>query len=754
MPGRAIDRLSEILIRHHRLLLVIAFALSLLSLGPAGRLSFDESIESLYAAQNVRLQDYVEGKNWFGGDEFVFVAYTDPELFTDPGQERLENLADQLEQIPGVVEGSVQSLDRTLAISRLPFFKSRYDELVEFSRGILLGKDDQTTAVVLRLADPHSAPVAREKILADIHHVASQQSIPTFVVGEPVLVHDMFRYAQEDGERMGLAASVLLILVILFFLRSLRAVILPFIIVQCSILWTKAILSESGMQLSMVSSILASLMTIIGVSTVVYMSLYYRKLRQEFDRVNAFRETVRMIGMDVLWVCLTTAAGFGVQLSSHLHPVRSFGLTMVIGSLLILVAMILVLPGGFLIGPERATLAAPRGDREVHQSLQGLTHWVLAHPWVVWSLSGLLMAISTLGLFRLQIETDFSKNFRSNSPVVRGLDFLESRLGGAGAWEVNFPAPDTLTEEHLQKVRKLAEALRAIPDEQGPALTKVVAVTDGLDLIPPIPLVASTPTAKAGYVDRIQPEFMPSLYNPAAGRMRIMLRAYERQSSEAKQKLIDQVGDLARSEFPEAKVTGLFVLLTFLIESLLHDQWTDLILGAICLITIMSIAYRSLWMGVISLVPNIVPIMLLLGGMGWLNIRVNIGTAMISSDTMGLTIHDSIFYISAFLRARRSGLAFPVALEHVQSEVRQPLLYSNIALIVGFLVLVTSHFVPLIYFGVMVSVAIAGGLAVNLLLLPLLLRIGEPVENIEQTPLDPSSAPPLAPKSADPAPSK
>ena len=533
---------------------------------------------------------------------------------------------------------------------------------------------------------------------------------------------------------MGWAASGLLILVILFFLRSLRAVILPFVIVQCAIVWTKAILSQSGMQLSMVSSILGSLVTIIGVSTVVYMSLFYRKMREDHDRVNAFRETVRTIGMDVFWVCLTTAAGFGVQLSSHLYPVRSFGLTMVIGSLLVLVAMVLVMPGGFLIGPERGELPKPRGDKQVNASLQGLAHWVLRHPWKVSLTTTVLLVLGTIGLFRLQIETDFSKNFRATSPVVKGLDFLESKLGGAGAWEVNFTAPAILTDEYLVKVRRLAEKLRTVEGDRGPALTKVLAVTDGFDLIPTIPVLSGTLGAKEFHLNRIQPEFLPSLYNPKAGRMRIMLRAYERQSSEAKQELISRVGEIARAEFPESKVTGLFVLLTFLIESLLHDQWTDLILGTVSLVTIMTIAYRNLWMGVVSLVPNVIPIVLLLGTMGWLNIRVNIGTAMISSDTMGLTIHDSIFYLSAFLRARRSGLDFQNALQHVQTEVRQPLLYSNLALIIGFLVLATSHFVPLIYFGVMVSVAIAGGLAVNLLLLPLLLQLGEQFPRVKKSP--------------------
>jgi len=725
MPPRAIDRVVEFLVKRHRLLLVIGLILTALSIGPARRLAFDESIESLYATQNIHLQDYVEGKSLFGGDEFVFVVYTDPDALTDDGFERQRKLAERLAEVKGVSTKSIQTLDRTLMIARLPFFKSKRDELIEFSRGILLGNDNQTTAVAMRLDDANKSPVSRGETLGEIKRIAAEQSLKTYVVGEPILVHDMFRYAQEDGEWMGWAASILLVLVILFFLRSLRAVILPFIIVQLAIVWTKAVLAESSMQLSMVSSILNCLVTIIGVSTVVYMSLFYREMREHHEREQAFRETIRIIGTDVFWVCLTTAAGFGVQLSSSLHPVRSFGLTMVIGSLLVLVAMVFVLPAGFLLGKENAPPPRPRGDQQVNQGLQGLSRWVLQHPWAVWITCAALMSFAGSGLSRLKIETDFSKNFRSNSPVVLGLDFLESKLGGAGIWEVNFSCPDHLSEEHLEKVRRLADKLRKIEFDGKPGLTKVVAVTDGLDLIPKIPLVSSTLTQKEARINDIQPEFLPSLYNPGRGRMRIMLRSIERQSTEDKQRLISKAGELAREEFPEAKVTGLFVLLTYLIDSLLHDQWIDLILGAISLVTIMTIAYRSIWMGVVSLVPNVIPIVLLLGGMGWLGVRVNIGTAMISSDTMGLTIHDSIFFLSAFLRARRSGQDFHQALQHVQTEVRQPLLYSNVALVVGFMVLATSHFVPLIYFGVMVSVAIAGGLAVNLLLLPSLLQFGE-----------------------------
>lgn len=720
------NRLIDRLVRYRLALLLAAIGLTCLSIYPASRVTFDQSIESLYAADNPRLLEYTESKALFGGDEFVFLAYTDPELFEDAGQARLAKLAARVAEVPGVVEGSVQSLDIYLELTKQRVFRSRRPQLLEFARGVLLGEDNQTTAVAVRLADEQKASQPRPATIAELRRIAAEQSLPTHVVGEPTLVLDMFRYAEDDGQFMGWAASVLMVIVILFFLRDFRSILLPFVIVQMTILWTKAGLWSSQIQLTMVSSILGSLVTIIGVSTVVYLSFYFQELRKRFDRENAFRQMLQVIGIDIVWVCLTTATGFAAHLSSHLHPVRSFGITMVMGSLLVLLAMALVLPAGMLLGSGRLSESKPRGSQQVNQSLHQLTAWVLAHPRWIGIVTLITLAAGVSGLWQLRLETDFTRNFRASSPVVKALNFMEERLGGAGLWEVNFPAPTELDPDHLDKVRHLTTQLKELRTGADSALTKVVSITDGLDLVPRIPILVPNDEAKLRWLNALQPDFGPSLFNPEKGRMRIMLRARERQSAEAKEQLINQVGELTRAQFPEAKVTGLYVLLTYLMESLLADQWTGLIVGALGLISIMTIAYRSLWMGLISLVPNVLPILLLLGGMGWAGVPVNIGTAMISSDTMGLTIHDSIFYLSAYHRARLAGLDFRGALSEVQTEVRRPLIYSNVALILGFLVLTTSHFVPLIYFGALVSTAIAGGLLVNLLLIPLLLQIGEP----------------------------
>ena len=128
-------------------------------------------------------------------------------------------------------------------------------------------------------------------------------------------------------------------------------------------------------------------------------------------------------------------------------------------------------------------------------------------------------------------------------------------------------------------------------------------------------------------------------------------------------------------------------------------------------------------LALIALVPNVLPILAVLGAMGWLGVRVNMGAAMIAAVSMGLSVDSSIHYITSFRRARSGGLSVAKALEEVQQSVGRAVVYSTIALIVGFLALCTSQFVPTIYFGSLVSLAMLGGLFGNLVILPLLLSM-------------------------------
>jgi len=728
-------------------LLLAVGVLAVLAWPVSQRLAFDQSIESLYAEEDPHLEDYLESKSLFGGDEFVIVAYQEDQLFEGDTHnlvpetaERIRLFAEELSAVPGVLSESVQHLESALQLNAPLTDRAKGQirgHLCEQLEGVLVGEDRRTTSVVLRIMSEQQAQAAgtpRAETIAKIREIAAGYDRSVSVVGEPVQVHDMFRYVEDDGRLLFRVSLLLLGGVIFILFRSLQWVLLPLLVVVVTIVWTEAILVLTGIRLSMVSSMLNSLVTIISIATVTHVTVFYRERRRELERVEALRQTFTALLPAIFWTCCTTAAGFGALLSSHITPVRSFGTMMSLATLLVLTVAASALPGGILIGRLSADPHDAPAENRLRWFLGGVTDSVEKRPLMLTFGALLIVTFAGLGFFRLEVETDFSKNFRANSEIVRSLSFVEDNLGGAGTWEVNFWAPHELTEEYLGQVRDLAQRLREIEQDENLELTKVVAITDGLDLIPHVPFLLNTLDKRMGMLKNLQPEFASTLYSSEGGRMRVVLRARERQPSESKMNLIAGVrettekwlAETVKPEYPEAdgvaRTTGLFVLLAFLIESLLSDQLVSFVLAAIGIGTMMTIAFRSLTIGLISLVPNLFPIVLVIGSMGWIGLPINIATAMIASVSMGLTVDSSIHYISGYRRARKRGLPVIDALRETHQGVGRALVFANVALIVGFSVLTLSHFIPLIYFGILVSVAMLGGLVGNLVLLPLLLH--------------------------------
>ena len=546
-------RFTNVLLNRRGWWLLLATVITILAAYPASKLQFEQSIESLYAKNNARLSAWRDSKRLFGGDEFVVVAYTDPELFEPDGEKltaaattRIEELSKKLQTVPGLQSDSFQHLANAL---NAPFGRSIIRKLMQ---GILIGTDEQTTAIFCRLLPVGSSPIPRAETYRLVREIADAHQPPAAVVGEPVQVHDMFRYVEEDGATLGWASAALLMVVIFVLFRSIRWMVLPLIVVQVTLIWTKGLLVLSGMQLSMVSSMLNSLVTIIGIATVMHITMRYRENRSRHEPVEALRQTMLELSVPIFWTIATTAAGFAALLTSHISPVASFGIMMTLATLLVLVACAIVLPGSILIGESRHIPGKAPAEDSLSRTLGHLTVWVEHRPLIVGLGMALLTAFCGAGLFYLKVETDFSKNFRAASPIVKSLDLFETRLGGAGTWEVNFPAPHELDADFLKEVREFAAELRGLEDQDSPGrLTKVVAITDGLDVMTFLPL-----SWRISGLERMQPDFITSLYNAEAGRMRIMLRARDAQPSETKLKLIDDVEAAARNDSPRRTPPG------------------------------------------------------------------------------------------------------------------------------------------------------------------------------------------------------
>lgn len=770
------ERWGVWLIRQKWTLLIFTAIVSLALIEPASRLKLDESIESLYDARDPSLLAYLHSKEAFGGDEFVLVAYEVKETFGDnaPSHDELREIRDfseALSQVPGVRATSTQDLWQTLrnpratGIVRVALRLAATERaLLKLARHVLIGEDGRTVCIILRLEDEEKAGVPRKVTFARIRELADAHSPQAYVAGEPVQIFDMFRYVSQDSWLLGIASSALLMMVILIFFRSIRWVVLPIIIIQLTLLWTCGLLELSNLKLSMVSSMLTSLITVITIATTMHITVLYREFREHAPREEAFHQTFVWLAVPTFWISLTTAIGFASLLTSGATPVRSFSIMMALGSMLIPLLCLLILPGGILIGNMHADPHNPVGEAFMARQMSRLTNWADRSPRKIIASTVILSILGFWGLARLTVETDFSKNFRRSSSIVQAIEFFETHLGGAGSWEIAFPVPDQLEKVPLDKVRELAAELRELQLPDGTGLTKVIALTDGLELVPRIPIgederrgrmFPGLPRFREALLrerhemlEQLQPEMEPSLYNRDLGRMRIVLRSLEQKPAEIKLKLISKVEETARKYFPEAEASGLYVLLANLISSLLGDQINSIIISTLGITVCMVLALRSFKLGLVSLIPNLLPLLFVVGGMGWAGVPINIGTAMIASVSLGLTIDSTILYLEDYQRSRKSGLAHLEAVSAANGSSGLALLIANISLIVGFSVLSLSNFLPMVYFGVLVSLAMLGGLIGNLVLLPVLIKWVNFNPPITPMPTPPSSTVPVM----DPAP--
>jgi len=428
---------------------------------------------------------------------------------------------------------------------------------------------------------------------------------------------------------------------------------------------------------------------------------------------------------------------------ARVSAVQEFGLMMGLASLVTLVAVCLLVPGLALLGTRAQSVSTGLGQSMVEGSLIQVLARVRRRPGLVCGLTLAVSLVVSSGFYFARVETDFTKNFRPGTPILEGYHFAEGQFGGAGLIEISVPTPKTLDREFLAKVAqfqdRLREIRRSVPnltdDTDRPlALAKVISLVDvwqttqnfvALRFLPPDTLVGS--------MRQVLPQFTDYWYrwdrDQSVGHLRIFARTRQQQSAEEKRALIGQIRAITDETFGESdppyRISGLFVLLSKIVDSLLDDHLATTLVAIGSIAGLMYIALRNVRLVVIGMVPNLLPIFVLLGGMAWLGISINMGVAMIAAVSIGLSVDSSLHYLWAVVyQGQESGSSDESrGVDWAQQQIGTALTYSTIALVVGFVSLTTSQFVPTIYFGGLVSAAMLGGLFGNVILLPALLAL-------------------------------
>jgi predicted RND superfamily exporter protein len=749
------DRVAVWLIANRLALAVVGLLLAILSVERSRLLQFSRSIDAMFDRSDPALVPYRRMARTFGSNEAVLAVYDDPQLFTPAGVERLRDTAARLAALPGVA--STTSLaatplgGRIIDIDASPTAR----KVVKLMEGYAVGADHRTAGIVCVLEPLEAAtadsPKARAVSRADVidRLRAAVEDLPGgTVAGEPVMLRDGFAMLTRDGNLLGTTSGILSGAVLLVCFRSLRWLIVPLAVVLLSLWSTRGILAIAGLKLTMVSTMLSAMVTVVAIATVTHLIVEHRRRRDlGLPPADALRAALATLFWPTVGAIATDVIGFGSLVASRVGPVHDFGIMTAVGAAMVLLSVALAVPFLALAGRFDADPKLAWGEAALDRGLDALVRRIVRHPLPILAVAAVVTAVAVSGMRWLAVETDFTKNFRPDSPTVASYEMVESRLGGAGVWDVLIPAPATIDGTVLAKLARLENRLReevTAPGADGvptAALTKVMSVADVLAAVSPVSLERLESTSMGNWmvaraIDLLREQF-PQLGSSLVGRdpddgstwLRVMLRARERQPAAAKRSIITQVQRIvaeeapARDGLPAGEVTGFFVLLAQLVDRLLADQWLTFAIAAAGITLLLAIAFRSPLLAAIALVPNALPIFVVLGLLGWIGEPVNMGTAMIAAVSLGLSVDSSIHYITAFRRRLAGGHACAAALDTAHQTAGRAMIFSTLALVIGFLALTTSGFMPTVSFGWLSCLTLVGGLVGNLVVLPVLLAV-------------------------------
>jgi predicted RND superfamily exporter protein len=763
-----------------------AVVLLLVALVVAGkRVSYEQSIKSFFADDDPVMAVYQQAARSFGDDNFVFVAYDDPALFTKGGMDRVAELAAALgpDRIDGVLR--VESLDAMPLLWAVDDTLLKVVQAPPLMRNFMLGaakkavrgldlrnnamtvggavrsapneealralKDratrhplfngtvvdgtGNTTAVVVRLRKTGDHDVTRTiaaiREHADKFGRTYRLGRPA-VVGPPVLLADGFASIERDGRRLAAVGMFLIFLVTLSAVRSLWWALVPIVTGWLVWLATEEILATFHLKLALSGGPLVAQIIVLTMPAASHLAIHFRDdRRRERDPRVAARTTLRAVWTPVAWCAITGAIGYGALVISDVMPVKQFGAilgtcTLVAAVLVVAISPVAMLPPFPLEVPVRFG-----SDSWVSGRMNRLTARVVRHPLPIVLGVFALVAPLSLGMGNLRFESNYINAFKPETRVVNDYNWVESRLGGIGVVEVVVPVGGSLDVAALGRFREVERAIGAVRVRGERAVHHVISLATVLDPDGRVAALGAEPAGRmlAAKLDLIaltpQAELLNGFWNKTTGEARVLVRLREQQPAPDKEAIFGQSLAAARRAFgPEAYLTGLSYLMTKTTEAVILTQWQTFAWSAAGILLMLTLALRSPAMAALAILPTLLAVGLVLGLMGWLGIKLDMATALVASVALGLSVDDTFHCLLQF-RRERSSRSFTESLFTSYSVTGPGVLLSSLAVAVGFAALRLSEFAPFSNFGTMVGIATAGSTLGNLVLLPACLALGD-----------------------------
>ncbi len=532
-----------------------------------------------------------------------------------------------------------------------------------------------------------------------------------------------------------LVSGLLVTLILFFIYRRWRGVLIAMGSIALGLLLFMGLLAATGRELNAMSALYPVLMVIVGTSDLIHlMTKYVDELRKGKDAHEALRTTIREIGLATFLTSATTAIGFVTLLTSRVEPIRDFGLNAGIGVIIAYITvMTFTLPLLTLFSQDQ--LMQTKGTVERWDAwLVKLNAWVFKNnrP-IVWGTLATTL-ICAIGISLITTNYRIIDNLPRGSAISEDFEFFEQKFTGfrpveyavfvQAGYSVN-DLPVLREIDKLESAMRAEPALRAVTSQTMLVKSVQQAMAGGSAAAYRLPEDSTAYARILPLIERMPMAASAVLVSKDGNKARITSRALDIGSDSLRQ-VTGRLAAFAKTQLDSSVIkvreTGTGLLLDknsiYVRESLLWGLG-----GAIVMIAgLMALVFMNWKLLIISLIPNLVPLIFCGALLGYLGIELEAGISIIFAVIFGIAVDDTIHFLAKYRLVRGQGHSIDESMEITFRESGKAIILTTVILFFGFLVMLFSVHPPSVTVGLLISVTLVSALIADVLLLPVLLR--------------------------------
>ncbi|WP_066223501.1 efflux RND transporter permease subunit [Formosa haliotis] len=546
--------------------------------------------------------------------------------------------------------------------------------------------------------------------------------------------------AQNIVDEIGLFVGMALLvtsLIFFFFFRSFRATFISLIVVSIGVMWTLGILGLLKYEITVLTALIPPLIIVIGIPNCIFLiNKYQQEVKSHGNKVKSLQRVITKVGNATLMTNITTASGFATFMLTESTLLKEFGVVASLSIIAIFILCLLIIPilYTFLPYPKERHLEH-LNKRWIGAFVDWMEHMVRHRRISIYITAVALIALSIIGVYQIKISGSLLEDMPQKAEFFKDIEFFEQEFDGIMPLELMI---DTQRKKGVMKLSTL-KRMDELED----------AIIDIPELSRPISVVSLVKYSKQAYYNG-----NPKYYQLPTSQENSFILSYAKNSSndtDLLQSFVDSTGRYARittfmkdigtdkmqdiEDDLQTKIDKLFPTdrykVTMTGKALVFQKGTTYLVKnlaislslAILLISLfMAYMFRSFKMILISLIPNLLPLLVTAGLMGYLGVPIKPSTILVFSIAFGISVDDTIHFLAKYRQElQANNWKIKRSVYGALRETGVSMFYTSTVLFFGFSVFMISSFGGTVALGGLVSVTLLFAMLSNLLLLPSLL---------------------------------